>query len=159
MMGLIQMKWNDWCFRPWFCTARLYWAAAILGEWDEFCYEYCPWCRIDRSICWPVVQHYHCTMDALMGLMQCPYSWYIFTSLDKQENVKLHSVLGWVTSLNYHFTIVSVNIQWFIIFPVWIKDNIACYDSYSMVYLWHRQNLQCMYIYADILIFHIPRAS
>ena len=46
-------KWNEWCFRPWFCTVRL---RDNLGEWDEFCYESCLWCRIDRSTCWPVVQ-------------------------------------------------------------------------------------------------------
>ena len=30
-----QMKWNDWCFRPRFCTVRLYWAWENLGEWDN----------------------------------------------------------------------------------------------------------------------------
>ena len=35
---------------------RLYWAGDNLGEWDESCYEACPWCRINRSICWPAVQ-------------------------------------------------------------------------------------------------------
>ena len=24
--------------------------------WDEFWHESCPWCRIDRSTCWPAVQ-------------------------------------------------------------------------------------------------------
>ena len=43
--------WNDWCFRPRFCNVKLYWAGDNLGERDEFCYEWCPWCRI-------------CTMDA-----------------------------------------------------------------------------------------------
>ena len=47
---------NDWCFRPRFYTVRLYWAGDNLGEWDESCYESCPWCRIDHSTCWPVVQ-------------------------------------------------------------------------------------------------------
>ena len=44
-------------FRPRFCTVRLYWAGNNLGESDEFCYDSCPWRRIDRSHCWPVVQH------------------------------------------------------------------------------------------------------
>ena len=35
---------------------RLYWAGDNLGEWDEFCYESWPWCRIDRSTFWPAVQ-------------------------------------------------------------------------------------------------------
>ena len=47
---------NDWCFRPWFCTVRLYWARDNLGEWDEFCYESCPCYRIHCSTCWPAVQ-------------------------------------------------------------------------------------------------------
>ena len=46
---------NEWCFRPRFCTVRLYWAGDNLGEWDEFCYEPCPWCRIKRSTCWSAV--------------------------------------------------------------------------------------------------------
>ena len=29
------------CFRPRFCTVRLYWVGDNLGEWDEFCYESC----------------------------------------------------------------------------------------------------------------------
>ena len=37
-------------------TVRIYWAEDNLGEWDEFCYESCPWRRIDHSTCWPVVQ-------------------------------------------------------------------------------------------------------
>ena len=53
---LLQMKWNDWCFSPRFCTVRLNWAGDNLGEWHEFCYEPCPWYRIDRSTCWPAVQ-------------------------------------------------------------------------------------------------------
>ena len=31
----ISRKWNVWCFRSWFCIARLYWAGDNL---DEFCY-------------------------------------------------------------------------------------------------------------------------
>ena len=27
-----------------------------MGYWDEFCYESCSWCRIDRLTCSPVVQ-------------------------------------------------------------------------------------------------------
>ena len=50
------MKWNDWCFRPWFCSVRLCWARDNLDEWDEFWYESCNWRRIDRSTYWPVVQ-------------------------------------------------------------------------------------------------------
>ena len=34
---------------------RLYWAEDNLGECDEFCYE--SWRSIDRSTCWPAVQH------------------------------------------------------------------------------------------------------
>ena len=34
---------NEWCFRPQFCSVKLYWAGNNLGEWDEFCYESCPW--------------------------------------------------------------------------------------------------------------------
>ena len=46
-----------WCFRPRFCTVRLYWAWDNLGYWNLICYESCPWCRIDRSTCWSAVQH------------------------------------------------------------------------------------------------------
>ena len=35
---------------------RLYLTGDNLGECDEFCNESCPWCRIDRSTCWPAVQ-------------------------------------------------------------------------------------------------------
>ena len=35
----------------------IYWAEENLGEWDECCYETCPWCRIDHSTCWPAVHH------------------------------------------------------------------------------------------------------
>ena len=37
-------------------SAPLYCAGDNLGEYDEFCYESCPWCRIDRSTFWPAVQ-------------------------------------------------------------------------------------------------------
>ena len=73
---------NKWCFRPRFCTVRLYWAgdnlgewvsgwlvflghdSALrlywagdnLGEWDEFCYVSGPLRRIDHSTCRPAVQ-------------------------------------------------------------------------------------------------------
>ena len=50
------VEWNDWCFRPRFCIVRLYSAWENLGVWVEFCYESCPWCRIDRSTCWPAVR-------------------------------------------------------------------------------------------------------
>ena len=33
---------NDSCFRPRFCTVRLYWAGDNLASWDEICYESCP---------------------------------------------------------------------------------------------------------------------
>ena len=48
---------DEWCFRPWFCTVRLYWVQYNLGKWDEFYYESCPWHRITHSTCWPAVQH------------------------------------------------------------------------------------------------------
>ena len=35
---------------------RLYWSGDNLGEWDKICYESCPWRRIYRWTCWPVVQ-------------------------------------------------------------------------------------------------------
>ena len=35
---------------------KLYWAGDNQGEWDDFCYESCPWSRIDRSTCWSAVQ-------------------------------------------------------------------------------------------------------
>ena len=50
-------KWNHWCYRPRFCTVMLYWAGDNLGERDEFCYESCPWCRLDRMTWWSAVQH------------------------------------------------------------------------------------------------------
>ena len=56
MFELITKKWNDWCFKPRFCTVRQYWAGDNLGKWDEFCFESCPWRRINRSTWWPVVQ-------------------------------------------------------------------------------------------------------
>ena len=43
-------RWNDWCFRPQFCTARLYLEGVNLGKWDEVQYESCPWSRIDRPV-------------------------------------------------------------------------------------------------------------
>ena len=50
---------------------RLYWAGDNLDECDEFCYESCPWRRIDGSIYWLVSSlarcHVYCTTDALMN--------------------------------------------------------------------------------------------
>ena len=47
---------NEMCFRLQFHTGRLNWAWDNLGLWDEFSYEPCPWCRINRSTCWSSVQ-------------------------------------------------------------------------------------------------------
>ena len=44
---------NEWCFRPRFCTVRLYWTGDNLGWWDEFYDESYPWCK---SIARPVDQ-------------------------------------------------------------------------------------------------------
>ena len=86
-----ERKWiNDWCFRPWFCAVRLYWAGhnlsynknewmigvlghdfALLrlywagdnlGKWDEFCYESCPWhCLWFKTCtCYLCQQHSSC---------------------------------------------------------------------------------------------------
>ena len=52
---------------------RLYWARDNLGEWDEFCYESCPWPRINRSTCWPAVQH--CTTDASSIIFHISHTW------------------------------------------------------------------------------------
>ena len=35
---------------------QLFWAGDNLDEWDEFCYESCPWRGIDHSTCWQAVQ-------------------------------------------------------------------------------------------------------
>ena len=48
-------KWR--CFRPQFCTVRPYWAGENLSQWDEFCYESCPWYRIRPA-------RYHCATVA-----------------------------------------------------------------------------------------------
>ena len=32
------MKWNDWCFKPWCCTVRLYWAGDNLGKYCTLCF-------------------------------------------------------------------------------------------------------------------------
>ena len=52
----MKMKWNEWCFSPQICTVSLYWAGDSLGQWDGFCYESCPKCRIDRSTYWSAAQ-------------------------------------------------------------------------------------------------------
>ena len=65
---------NQWCFRPWLCTVRLSWARDYLGKWDEFCYESCPWCRIDRSTCWFAVQSTTTVPWMLPGILRC-YTW------------------------------------------------------------------------------------
>ena len=28
----VQNEWNEWCFRPWFCTVRLHWTGDNLGK-------------------------------------------------------------------------------------------------------------------------------
>ena len=57
MSSWLTSQWrNDKCFRPRFCTVRPNWAGDNLGWWDEFCCEWCLWCRIDRWTCWPAVQ-------------------------------------------------------------------------------------------------------
>ena len=48
--------WNEWCSMQRIWTVWLYWAGKNLGKWDEFCFESCPWYRIDLSTCWPAVQ-------------------------------------------------------------------------------------------------------
>ena len=35
---------------------RLYWDGDNRGKWDEFCYESCPWSRINLLTCWAAVQ-------------------------------------------------------------------------------------------------------
>ena len=44
-----EMNFNMWWFRPRFYTLRLYWSGDNLGYLDEFCYESCPHCTVDRS--------------------------------------------------------------------------------------------------------------
>ena len=39
-------------------VVRLNRAGDNIGWWDEFRYESCPWCRMDRSTCWPAVRLY-----------------------------------------------------------------------------------------------------
>ena len=51
------MKWNELYFK----TSILHFKA-ILGQGQPgfmrwICWESCPWCRIARWTCWPVVQH------------------------------------------------------------------------------------------------------
>ena len=54
---LLGNEWmNEWYFRVLFCILRLYKAVNNLGQWDEFYYESCNWCRINCSTCWPAVQ-------------------------------------------------------------------------------------------------------
>ena len=57
---IIKWKWNVLSHDS--ALVRLYWPWDNLDYWGEFCYEACPWCRIDPSTCWPAV-HYHCTTD------------------------------------------------------------------------------------------------
>ena len=54
-------KWNEWCFRPRFCTCK-----AILGRGHPsqmrwICYESCPCCRINHSnLLTSSPARYHC---------------------------------------------------------------------------------------------------
>ena len=58
--------WQIAATNEWFSTVRLYWARDNLGEWDELCYESCPWCSPDRSLDLMASSpaRYHCTTDA-----------------------------------------------------------------------------------------------
>ena len=42
----------------------LYWAEHNLGDWDELCYEPCPWRRIISELLASSPARYHCTTDA-----------------------------------------------------------------------------------------------
>ena len=82
---------NDWCLRPRFCTVKAILAGDNLGEFDEFCYEPCPWSRTDRSTCWPAVQR-------ATTVSRMPPTWkhnmWPVTPLEKQS---LHWLTdGWV---------------------------------------------------------------
>ena len=46
-----EMKWNERCFSPQFCTVMPHWVRDNLGRWDEFWNESCPRCRIDPNMC------------------------------------------------------------------------------------------------------------
>ena len=45
-----------WCFRPRFSTVKAILGRRQPGRMRWIFYEPCPWCRIDRSTCWPAVQ-------------------------------------------------------------------------------------------------------
>ena len=51
------LAWNEWCFRPWYCSVRLCWTRDNLGKWDESWYETCHRFRVHRSTTWSVAQH------------------------------------------------------------------------------------------------------
>ena len=38
----VKMKWNDLCFRPWFCIVRLYWAGATWANEMNFVMNHVP---------------------------------------------------------------------------------------------------------------------
>ena len=49
-------RWNDWCFRPRFCTCKAILVRVQHGLMRWIVLWIMPWCRIDRSICWSAVQ-------------------------------------------------------------------------------------------------------
>ena len=57
----IQIKWNDWCLRPRFCTVKVGPGITWANEMT-FCFETCVWCRINHLTCWPAAQ---CTTTEL----------------------------------------------------------------------------------------------
>ena len=69
---------------------NLYWAGVNLGEWDEFCYEACPWRRIDRSSCRPAIQL--ATTVPRMHTIQCVtiHAWARFIWFRVDSSFALH---------------------------------------------------------------------
>ena len=75
-----QHVWNQWMIVALghdSALLRLYWAGENLDEWDEFCYESCPWRRIDHSTCWPAVQR------ATTVPWMPPYLWNQYSVVNK----------------------------------------------------------------------------
>ena len=50
---LMNCKWMNGVTGHESALLRLYWAGDKMCEYYKFCYEPCPWRRIDRSTCWP----------------------------------------------------------------------------------------------------------
>ena len=99
---------------------ELYWAGDNLSEWDVFCYESCPWCRIDRVTCWPAFQiattvprMYHILLKEFANcyLYFLSYSCMLSLSIHvKNEHILviiIVIIVKYLSSFNYYIEYIS----------------------------------------------------